>query len=265
MRGRQQNGLILFKRHQDTNCAVYKGRVPSEPRRFRWHCQCPFWIYGTLPSGTAMPRQTTGTSDPKQAEALRQSLLLRVPADEVSGLPVAECIQKYLDSREHDLDGRTLSQHKRSLESLQQFLQTKGVLYIQQMTVDHLETFKTEGPPKAMASTSRATVDAKIRCFLRAAFRRDWIPQALVLKVTTVKAVYEQKEPYTDEEVTDILKESLNLFGGRQGYAAHPKTFRLLLELMLTTGLRVGDAVSFDPRRLSRGDNLWIYARSEEH
>lgn len=254
--------LVLYKRHRDTNCAVYKSRVPASSRRFWFECQCPFWIYGMTPSGTVVPRQTTGSSDPKQAEALRQSLLVQVKADEVNGLPVAECVQKYLDSREQDLDARTLNQHRLSLERLRNFLQAKGVLYIRQMTVDHLETFKTEGLPKEMASTSRATTDAKIRCFLRAAFRRDWIPQALVLKVTTVKAVYEQKEPYTDEEVAAILRESLNLFGGRQGYAAHPKTFRLLLELMLTTGLRVGDAVSFDPRCLSRGDKLWIYTYS---
>jgi len=28
---------------------------------------------------------------------------------------------------------------------------------------------------------------------------------------------------------------------------------------MLVTGLRVGDAVAFDPRALSKGDSLWIY------
>ena len=68
------------------------------------------------------------------------------------------------------------------------------------------------------------------------------------MKVTTVKAVYEQKEPYTDEEVAAILEEALMLNGGTHGYAKHPETFRLLLELMLETGLRVGDAVGFDPR-----------------
>ena len=32
-----------------------------------------------------------------------------------------------------------------------------------------------------------------------------------------------------------------------------------LLELMLATGLRVGDAVGFDPRALTEGVSLWIY------
>jgi len=67
------------------------------------------------------------------------------------------------------------------------------------------------------------------------------------------------KEPYTDEEIAAILDGALQLDGGSHGYAKQPKTFRLLLELMLATGLRVGDAVAFDPRAISKGDALWIY------
>ena len=58
---------------------------------------------------------------------------------------------------------------------------------------------------------------------------QGWIKDALVDKVTTVKAVYEQKEPYTDEEVTAILDHAAKLDGGTHGYAKQPGTFRLLL------------------------------------
>lgn len=51
------------------------------------------------------------------------------------------------------------------------------------MTVDHLETFKTAGLPKVMRMTTKATTFAKIRCFLRAAFRRGWIKEAMVDKL----------------------------------------------------------------------------------
>src|SRR5438132_6683473 len=104
--------------------------------------------------------------------------------------------------------------------------------YMRNLTVDllDLETFKTEGLPEDMADTSKATAVAKLRCFLRTAYRRDWISQSLVDKVTPHRAVYEQKEPYSDEEAEKILAEALNLNGGTPGYAKHPKTFRLLLE-----------------------------------
>jgi integrase len=71
--------------------------------------------------------------------------------------------------------------------------------------------------------------------------------------------VYEQREPYSDEEVQRILDEALKLSGGRHGYARYRKTFRLLLELMLETGMRVGDAIGYDPRLVAKGEHLWIY------
>lgn len=90
-------------------------------------------------------------------------------------------------------------------------------------------------------------------------FSAGWIKELLVDKITTVRAVYEQKEPYTDEEIATILDHVSRLDGGTHGYAKQRQTLRLLIELMLATGLRVGDAVAFDPRALSKGDGLWIY------
>ena len=222
-------------------------------------CDCPIWIHGRTPTGDLVPRQSTRFSDLKKAEALRASLMAQVQADSITGPPISECIEKYLATREQDLDARTLAQHRLALERLQRFLEAQNVAHMGDVTVDHLETFKTAGLPKGMRTTTKATTFAKIRCFLRAAFRRGWIKEALVDKVTTVKAVYEQKEPYTDEEVMAILEHAAKLDGGTHGYAKQPGTFRLLLELMLATGLRVGDAVSFDPRTLTKGDTLWIY------
>jgi len=61
------------------------------------------------------------------------------------------------------------------------------------LTVDLLETFKTEGFPAGMADTSKATAVAKLRCFLRTAYRRDWITESLMDKVTAHRALYEQR------------------------------------------------------------------------
>ena len=77
--------------------------------------------------------------------------------------------------------------------------------------MDLLETFKTAGLPEDMADTSKATAVAKLRCFLRTAYRRDWIKESLVDKVTSHRAVYEQKEPYSDDEVKKILDQALEL------------------------------------------------------
>jgi hypothetical protein len=95
------------------------------------------------------------------------------------------------------------------------FCEMNNAFCMQDLSVDLLETFKTNGFPEEMADTSKATAVAKLRCFLRSAYRRDWIKESLVDKVTSYRAVYEQKEPYSDEEVKEILEGALELNGGR--------------------------------------------------
>ena len=141
---------------------------------------------------------------------------------------------------------------------LQEHCERRGVYSMRGLNVDLLETFKVEGLPD-LADTSKSAVVAKLRCFLRDAFRRGWISEPLVERIRPHRAMYDQKEPYSDEEVEKILKEALKLGGGTRAYAKHAKTFRLLLELMLETGMRVGDAIRYNPALVVKGEHLWIY------
>jgi len=250
--------IVLYKRH-NPNCKVHRTRLPHAARRFWMECGCPIWIVGRTPRGDLVPRQSTGFCDLKQAEAVRASLIAQTKDEKVHGPTIAECAKKYIASRRHELGEKTIGQHQLLLDRLTKFCEGRHALYMRNLTVDLLETFKTDGLPEDMADTSKATAVAKLRCFLRTAYRRDWITESLVDKVTSHRAVYEQKEPYSDEEVKMILDGALELNGGTHGYAKHPKTFRLLLELMLETGMRVGDAVRFDPTLAVKGEHLWIY------
>jgi len=214
-------------------------------------------MYGRTGKGL-VPRQSTGFMDLKEAEALRGSLVADARSEKVHGPKLGECMDKYLASRRHEMAEKTYGHHKLLLGRLTNYCERRRVYFMRELTVDLLETFKVDGLPE-LADTSKSTAIAKLRCFLRDAFRRGWITESLVDKVTAHRAVYEQKEPYTDEEVDRILAEALKLNGGTHGYAKHPKTFRLLLELMLEAGMRVGDAIRFDPAVLVKGEHLWIY------
>jgi len=99
--------------------------------------------------------------------------------------PISECAAKYLATREQELDWRTLAQHRLALDRLARFLEARNVIHLREATVDYLETFTTAGLPKKTRATTKATAFAKIRCFLRAAFGRGWVKEALVDKVTT--------------------------------------------------------------------------------
>ena len=220
-------------------------------------CNCPIWAAGRTSTGD-IPRQSTGTRDLKTADAILAALISTDKKKQADGPSIEECIEKYLASYKSELGEKTYGQYKLHLRRLRQYCERQGVYSMRELNVDLLETFKVKGLPE-LADTSRSTVVAKLRCFLREAFRRGWIAEPLVEKVRAHRAVYEQKEPYSDEEVEKILSEALKLNGGTHGYAKYPKTFRLVLELMLETGMRVGDAIRYNPAPAVKGEHLWIY------
>jgi len=248
--------LVLYRRHVKS-CRVHKTKLPVRAKRLFKDCECPIWMYGRTDNGL-VPRQSTGFTTFPEAEALRASLMAQSQTEAVRGPRISDCIAKYLESRRHELSEKTYGHHELLLSRLSSYCDRQGVYFARELTVDLLETFKFRGLPD-LADTSKSTAVAKLRCFLRDAFRRGWIAESLVDRVTAHKAIYEQKEPYSDEEVVRILNEALKLNGGTRGYAKKPKTFRLLLELMLDTGMRVGDAIRFDPALVTKGEHLWIY------
>lgn len=220
-------------------------------------CDCPIWVAGRTATAV-IPRQSTGTRDLKTAEAILAALISNDKKQHADALSIEECIEKYLASHKHELGERTYGQYKLHLGRLHEYCEAQAVYSMRELNVDLLETFKVKGLPD-LADTSKSTVVAKLRCFLREAFRRGWITEPLVDRVTPHRAIYAQKEPYSDEEVDKILNEALKLSGGTHAYAKHPKTFRLLLELMLETGMRVGDAIRYNPALVVKGEHLWIY------
>jgi integrase/recombinase XerD len=220
-------------------------------------CDCPIWAAGRTATGE-IPRQSTGTRDLKTAEAILAALISIDKKQQSAGPTIEECIHKYLASHKHELGDKTYDTYKLHLGRLREYCERQGVYSMRELNVDLLETFKVEGLPD-LADTSKSTVVAKLRCFLRDAFRRGWINEPLVERVRPHRAVYDQKEPYSDDEVEKILNEALKLNRGTHAYAKHPKTFRLLLELMLETGMRVGDAIRYNPTLVVKGEHLWIY------
>jgi integrase len=249
--------LTLYRRHKKT-CKVHKTKLAARAKRYYADCECPIWIYGHTDT-ESFPRRSTGLTDMVAAEAFRLSQMKKSKDPVLHGPRIEDCVDRFLASRKHKLGDRTAGSYRLLLGRLTTYCAKRGVQLMRELSVDLLEDFKVEGLPD-LADTTKGITVAKLRCFLREAFRRDWILLHLAEKVTRHDAVYEEKEPYSDKEVDLILTESLKLNGGREGYASAPSTFRLLLELMLETGMRVGDAIRFDPSAAKKGDSLWIYS-----
>lgn len=248
--------LQIYRRHSE-DCKVHSSKLSSRAKRHYRECECKIWITGTT-STERYPRQSTGMTDWTEAEAYVRSLIADTKDAAVHGPTLADCINRFLDSHKENIGHRAFGHYKLTLTRLEAFARSHNKLFMSDLTVDLIEDFKTYTLAK-FKSTTRHLAVTKLRFFLREAHRREWIAEALHERVRATRAVYEQKQPYTDAEVDAILTHAPNLIGSRQGYSAHPETFQLLLELMLHTGLRVSDAIRYDPRRCTRSEHLWVY------
>jgi integrase len=256
--------LYLYKFHGD-NCTVHKIKppLPARAKKFFKACDCFVWITGTTAKGEFVPRQSTGLRDWDAAEAYLASLNKKVAAEIVQGdqgITLADGIQKFLDGHEENVKAKAMAHHKLTLDRFKTYAAGQGVTYAKDVTYGLCKDFLTYGLP-GISDNTKTTYRSKLKVFLTEAFvRRKWIKEDIAKMIKNVAAVYEEPEPYTDDEVALILAEAEKLNGGSIGYASKPKTFRLLLDLMLETGLRISDAARYDPSvPFKSKTGLWKY------
>jgi hypothetical protein len=236
--------LSIYRLHS-VDCRVHKLKLSVSEKKYFTNCECPIWLTGTT-GREKYPRQALGLRDWAAAEAKLRSLTADSKDETVHGPKLSHCIERYLDARD-DVKPKTLAQYKLLPGRLKDFAQNKNKYFIRELTIDLLEDFKTCGLA-GLAGTSKGTSLAKLAHFLREPCRRRWITESLVDKIRRHK------------EVALILDTAAKLNGGTTGYAKKAKTSRLLIELMLETGLRVSDAVKYDPARCQKSKFLWIYS-----
>lgn len=252
--------LEIYRRHSE-KCQqnlTEKLKLPVNALRQYTDCNCVIWLEGTTSRNTVIKRTSTGTRDWKAAEAIRLQKDAESAIEKVHGPKLGDCIQRYLDSCENEMGKKAHNAYRLLLGWLRVFCQQRNIMHTEDLTVDLCEDFKIYGIPK-MKDTSKATYTSKFRRFLKESERRGWIKESLSNKVKPHKAAHDQKQPYSDKEVEAILAESIKLNGGTVGFAVLAETFTLLLKLMLETGMRVSDAVRYDPRQCDKGEAMWVY------
>jgi integrase len=250
--------LTIYRNH-DPNpaCKVHKLNLSKDEKRFYRDCDCWIWITGTTDAGDIYTRRTLKTKEWSTAEAIVRKIQGEGKDVALHGPKISECIEKYIDSRQDEIGIKASGQYRLVLKNLQEYAAGKNVYFMQELKADLLEDFRTYGFV-GMKGTSKANHWSKVRTFLKDAYRRDWITHPIVDKVKTQVGIYEEKLPYSEDEITTILDGAGKLNGGVSGFATKGKTFRLLIELMLETGMRVSDAVAFNPAKVAKS-KMWVY------
>jgi integrase len=171
---------------------------------------------------------------------------------------VAESIRLYPNSRTGQLVPHVHARYERLLSHFRDFCAARGVTFTRELGVDVCEQFKADSrDPRSLYSRmkkkgSREVELSRLTGFLRTSFKRGWISTDIAARIEPCAGEEaESTEPMSDEEVDLMLaaaeiKHPTHVSVGI-GYASYPHTFRLLLELMISTGLRISDAIAYNP------------------
>jgi len=232
-------------------------------------------MYGTTDT-QSYKRQSTKQTDWAKAEAHVRSLQATSADTKETGPLLSDCIALYLGDRP-DLAPRTMKQYVALLGApvkgvaattgLLPFAHSKNKYFIRQLDATFLKDFRVNGMGDIKASTKKMRL-AKLKHFLREAYRVDWTLIPLVEKMAKSSGgsakgsqpfnVTKASDTWNEDEVNRILEVAGSLVS-RSGYGSRPGTFRLHCELMNETGMRVSDTISFDPRLCVRSGEMWAY------
>lgn len=238
----------LYRRHAG-NCAVHKlKRYKGRERDYR-DCDCPIWVHGKE-GILCLDRQATGTRVWHEAEDWLKRKIAGETDRQIHGPTIADLIAKYLEQRKADTVENTHTQITRYLGDWQKWLTAQGVVHADELDKVDLDDWSLTLKGRSATKAQRVN---KVKTFLRAGFRRDWF-KVHPDKMSPVRVIDEDShEPYTEEDIAKIFATNGRRAKQRGGFQASPETFMLLCRLMLETGLRISDAVRFDPKRATQG------------
>ncbi len=113
--------------------------------------------------------------------------------DSAEGPTIADCIERFLKAKGLEVTEETLHQNRAALEEMRDYAASRGVHYMRELSVDLLESFKTDMKrvkgDSSLQDTTRVTKFAKIKSFMKEAYRRGWCTD-IGSKVKHVKATY---------------------------------------------------------------------------
>ncbi len=253
--------LVLYKRHL-SGCTIAKGRAKPAKKKLMFDCACPFWLMGRMASGDAVPRQSTGTADRREAER-KCAELCSMNAESnakpgVHGPTIDECIKRYLADKEEEVEDGTLAYITKTLSRLKEYCAGKAITYAREITIDVVSDFRAD-TMKDLKPGSRRVAMATMKCFFRDAFRKKWLTVHVAEMMPRTKSEFEQKQPYEPDEIKRLMAGAKESRRGSHPYNKYAEMFCLLLELMLETGMRLSDAILYDPGTVRKGKYFRCY------
>ena len=242
--------LTIFRRHKK-NCPHR-----SKGRSYR-RCQCPIAIEGF--AGEKYIREALKTSDWNRAsDIVRQWEADGERGGQSQPVSIREATEKFIaDAQARNLAAETLKKYRALFARLNDFARDAGYESLRDLDVDSMSRFRgtwTDG-----ARTSQKNLE-RLRAFCRFAQARRWITENPAIELKPPKVTALPTLPYVQDEMLEIFAATQAYRENAQSHAKlNAIRLRSLILALRYSGLRLGDAVSLSPDRLSADDKLFLY------
>jgi site-specific recombinase XerD len=229
--------LILWRRHIK--------RCPHNSRD-NLRCHCPIWIDWRI-SGKRI-RKPLHLHDWQVAQK-------RARDTEANGAPqggvpltVDDALKKFwADAVARELRKSTLRKYELMHRNLTTFCQNRGLVFLRQLDVDQLREFRNTW--NLNARTAAKSLE-RLRSFFRFCLDSDWIEKNPANAIKAAKVEDADVLPFSDQEIKKILTACKTFKGNGE-------RIRALTQLMLVTGLRIGDASTISRDKFVKDGKNW--------
>ena len=232
--------LNLYRRH------VLK--CPNDSRD-ALRCQCPIWMDWTLPDGERI-HKSIGLRDWQAAQRRARDM----EAEGITSGGEAVTIQKATDDFENDakttITDSTLKQYKFLFARLNDYSKAHGYIFLKQLGVVQIRDFRNSWTTYSPRTAGKHI--ERLKRFFTWCVENRWLESSPAKPLKSPKVGETDVVPFSEEEIERILK-ACEAYGG-------PNRDKLIVltNLMLTTGLAIGDAAMLSKSRLTKNGLGWV-------
>jgi site-specific recombinase XerD len=244
--------LTAYRRHVKT-CAHC-----SDGRKYR-RCRCPIWADGFI--GREEVRKTLNTRDWEKAQGIiREWEAEGQEPPEPEAISVGHAWEQFLaDAEARNLRESTVYKYKLLSRQMETFATDNGLRFLREFDLPILRKFRASWPNGNLGALKKLEY---LRAFFRFAHDAKWIDENPARKLESPRVTQRPTMPFTPEQMTEILaaceKCGMKCRGGRYRAAENVRRIRAFVLLLRHSGLRIGDAVMLERRRIT-ADKLFLY------
>lgn len=228
---------------------------------FRWHtrkcpndsrdslrCQCPIWFDWTLPNGQRI-RKSMRLRDWQAAQRRARDMEAEGITNVGQPVTVEKATADFQRDAENIIETTTLKQYRILLSRLNVFCRERGLVFLRQLNVVEVRDFRNSWTTYSPRTAGKHI--ERLKRFFTWCVENHWLDTSPAKPLKSPKVGDTDVVPFTEEEVGRILK-ACDTYGG-----TNRERLKVLTNLMLASGLAIGDAVTLWKSRIIKSVSGW--------